>query len=68
MRRLTYSESTKRGCLYCTDCEHGSGQHTECHHDSCPYHELDGVKTYGEYILKTSKSGLAKVLAELRKE
>ena len=67
MRRLKYFDVNKRGCLYCTDCTHGSGKQTECQHDRCPYHELDKVKSYGEYIRKTSKSGLAKVLANLTK-
>jgi hypothetical protein len=68
VRRLTYSEMSKRGCLYCADCECGSGQHTECHHEKCPYHELDDVKNYGEYILKSNESGLARALANLTKE
>ena len=68
MRKLKQREMHKRGCLYCADCTHGSGMDTICHHEKCPYHELDKVKNYGEYMLKTSKSGLAKVLADLTKE
>ena len=68
MRKLSHGEMIKRGCLYCEDCSHGSGKYTGCKHSECPYHELDDVKTYGEYIQKTNKSGLAKVLANLAKE
>ena len=68
MRKLNHREMIKRGCLYCEDCSHGSGKDTRCPYDKCPYHELDNVKTYGEYILKTDKSGLARALAELTKE
>lgn len=31
----------------------------------CPYHELDDVKTYEEYLQKTDKNGLAKILEML---
>ena len=68
MRRLKTREMDKRGCLYCADCTHGSGTNTSCAHNECPYHELDNVKTYGEYMAKTNKSGLARALAELTKE
>jgi hypothetical protein len=68
VRRITHNEMSKRGCLYCADCECGSGKHTECRYHKCPYHELDNVKTYGEYIQKSNKSGLARVLANLTKD
>ena len=36
-------------------------QHRACPYEECPYHELDDV-TYEEYLAKTDKSGLAKIL------
>jgi hypothetical protein len=72
MRYLTKREIYKRGCIYCLDKsqvhDHRGGVISQCPYDKCPYHELDNVKTYGEYIQKTNKSGLARVLANLAKE
>lgn len=72
MRFLGHREIMQRGCDYCLDKQviHNakSGYNvTCCHYEECPYHELDNVKIYGEYIQKTNTSGLAKALAELAK-
>lgn len=67
MRKLRETETRKRGCLYCAD-RRSVGGYSICTYDKCPYHELDKVKTYGEYIQKTNKSGLALELEEVTKE
>lgn len=66
MRRLKPSEVEKRGCRFCAD-KASDKHYSYCLHEECPYHELDNVKTYGEYIQKTNKSGLARALAALTK-
>lgn len=50
----------KRGCAYCTDFVNMA-----CKHEECPYHELDGFKTYDEYLKKGKKNGLVKMLEDL---
>lgn len=45
MRTIRQKEKNKRGCIYCADMKKG-----KCKHDKCPYHELDGFKTYEEYF------------------
>ena len=67
MRQLKLSEIEKRGCRYC-DARTSEKKYSYCPHEECPYHELDKVKSYGEYIQKTNKSGLARALRELAKE
>lgn len=52
-------EMRKRGCHYCADFNRS------CPHDKCPYHELDEFKTYDEYMRKSEKNGLVKLLEEL---
>lgn len=52
------TERIKRGCRYCADVV----EKKKCPYEECPYHELDDVKTYEEYLQKTDKSGLAKIL------
>lgn len=70
MRELTQGEILKRGCRYCADKQRmlDCRKISHCPYEECPYHELDNVKTYGEYIHKTNTSGLARALAELTKE
>lgn len=73
MRQLTDKEKRQRGCDFCADkgrmYDAKKRNHVSiCPYDKCPYHELDNVKTYGEYIQKTDRSGLARALAELTKE
>lgn len=51
-----------RGCTYCDDFERNDNK---CPHRSCPYHELDGFKTYEEYMKKSKKDCFAKLLDSL---
>ena len=53
-------EQRQRGCFYCLDFVDMA-----CKHKECPYHELDGFKTYEEYLKKSQKNGLVKMLEEL---
>lgn len=45
MRIVPNEERIQRGCKYCLE-HRGRG----CKYDVCPYHELDDVKTYEEYL------------------
>lgn len=54
------SEYVKRGCYYCADYID-----RECIHEKCPYHELDNVKSYNEYLKKAKKGGLVKILESI---
>ena len=69
MRELSKREIEKRGCKYCADVIPpgyiGRFTHCKCPHEKCPYHELDKVKTYQEYLKKAKVGGLAKLLANL---
>lgn len=65
MRLLKLSEIEQRGCRFCAD--EIRKNRNMCPYEECPYHELDNVKTYGEYMQKTNTRGLARVLAELTK-
>lgn len=58
-RHKETKEVKKRGCWYCTDFKR------KCPHAECPYHELDGFKTYEEYLKKGKKNGLVKMLEDL---
>lgn len=49
MRVVSSEEKRQRGCEYCLHHKKRSG----CSFNECPYHELDDVKTYGEYLEKT---------------
>ena len=70
MRVLKESETYQRGCWLCADLHkvRGGRRVNHCPYEECPYHELDSVKTYGEYMRKTKSSRLARALAELTKE
>lgn len=68
MREVSIRERQKRGCLYCADCSCGSGKHTKCPYDKCPYHELDGFKSYEAYLKKSKKGGLGRLLEALSKK
>lgn len=50
----------KRGCTYCADYID-----SKCIHKECPYHELDNVKSYEEYLRKAKKNGLIKILESI---
>lgn len=56
MRRLTRDEMKQRGCLYCLDykmLKHDEKKRKMCMHDKCPYRELDGYKTYNQFLKDT---------------
>ena len=46
MRKLTNKEMKKRGCSLCRDSFRIAAHCFWCHHDRCPYKELDGIKDY----------------------
>lgn len=55
IRRLTYAERTKRGCIYCTDVgtvyDKGSGaMRRVCPHMECPYKALDKYDSYEDFL------------------
>ena len=58
-RLKTNEEQKKRGCHWCADFKR------TCPHEQCPYHELDDVKSYNEYLKKADKNELLKLLAAL---
>lgn len=70
MRKVLISEIVQRGCTYCHDmipkevkgrkyCE------TTCPYNKCPYHQLDDVKKYGEYMKIATEGDLVKLLDDL---
>lgn len=59
MRYVKRAEQKQRGCEWCIDTQRTykriktTGKmniRMSCIHDKCPYHELDNVKTYSEYL------------------
>lgn len=70
MRELSKSEKTKRGCHWCADKipPRRTTNVSNCPHAECPYHELDGFKSYEEYLRKSKKGGLGRLLEELSKK
>lgn len=66
-RRVADGERTQRGCIYCLEYfpvqnSQGVNIYRMCPYDRCPYHKLDSVATYGEYIKKTNLRGFAEAL------
>lgn len=49
MRRIELEEKKQRGCGYCLHYRTGAGK-SYCPFDECPYHELDNVTSYEEYL------------------
>ena len=49
MRKVSVTEKKQRGCLYCLNYKKRAGCEFD---DGCPYHQLDKVKTYGDYLKK----------------
>lgn len=69
MRELEREEVKKRGCMYCADQVSPTREYRRrCPHDECPYRELDGFETYDEYLKKSKKGGLARLLEALAKK
>lgn len=67
MRELRKVEIGQRGCIYCADVimPERRYQNRKCPHEECPYHELDNVAKYDEYMKTTNKLGLEKALEAL---
>lgn len=65
MRKVAYKERKKRGCVYCT--EHRVRRYIYCKHNECPFHELDGHKTYNDYLKSCPEVDLMKLLQPERK-
>ena len=68
MRRLKKAEQDQRGCHYCYDVipPKYKFENRKCPNEECPYHELDNVKTYGEYLKKSGSLSITHLL-ELQK-
>lgn len=55
MKTIHNADAKKRGCRWCADSIKPEGRHIrKCPYDECPYHELDGYKTYHDYLKETS--------------
>ena len=74
MRFIHNEEKAQRGCFYCLDAvtvmverNCGNVKRRMCPHDECPYHELDGFKTYADYMKSTDSCGFAKLMDALKK-
>ena len=71
MRPIHDGERKQRGCSYCKDLVlqditwNKKYKQRNCPHEKCPYHELDDIKTYKEYLKKPVTSGLEKILENL---
>lgn len=66
MRKVRLRERKKRGCDYCTEYVISKG-YTHCKHNECPFHELDGHRTYGDYLKTCPDVDLMKLLRPERK-
>lgn len=63
--KLTLAMQKKRGCCYCTHMIWGSKKPyrpRQCPFDECPYHQLDGYKSYTQYLKDTGASNMAQLL------
>jgi hypothetical protein len=72
MRNLRKNCVEQRGCKYCLDRippEDRGTHHTasKCPHYECPYHELDEVEDYNDYLNGISDIPLGRVLGMVRK-
>lgn len=70
MRFIHNKERVQRGCTYCTDAvivsrKKGDYRNRKCPYDECPYHELDGFETYGDYLKSTGSTSLTVLFKEL---
>ena len=66
MKKLNNSMKKKRGCMYCADVVNVE-QRNHCPYDECPYHELDGFDSYGQYLKKTNPLSVSKLMKALGK-
>ena len=72
MRRIMLDCKHQRGCGYCLDFIPSEGRgswqtKSKCPYDECPYHELDSVRSYEEYIKSISDVTFGKLLRLLCK-
>ena len=70
MRKIHLDRKHKRGCAYCLDLipwekKGNKVRLSKCPYDECPYHELDNVKTYDEYVDSVSDVPIAALMARL---
>lgn len=70
MRKIHLDRKHKRGCGYCLDLIPwekivNKARPSKCPYDECPYHELDDVNTYEEYVDSVSNMPLATLMAML---
>lgn len=74
MRKLRKKEKAIRGCIYCknlTESQIIKGKFVPagCPYAECPYHELDNVKSYDEYLKNANiDDPVNKFLSGLEKE
>ena len=70
MRKLTFAEGKKRGCVYCRDVKKAAEnrrQYLYCPHSECPYTELDNYNTYSDYLKATyGRPGLGYIVEKLK--
>lgn len=53
MRKIHNAERIQRGCAFCADCgwiKKKLDRVRGCPYDVCPYHQLDKVKRYDDYL------------------
>lgn len=67
MRIIHNKERVQRGCIYCEEVmppekDGRNPRQRKCPHEECPYHQLDGMKTYGEYLDTISTEPIASFL------
>lgn len=71
MRRIRKTEKNKRGCDYCADVippnPFGNHPTRRCPHDKCPYHELDGYKSYSEYLKNVCDLSVGELLIAIKR-
>jgi hypothetical protein len=66
MRKIRLRERKKRGCEYCTEYVI-INRYIQCKHNECPFHELDGHRTYGDYLKTCPEVDIMKLLQPERK-
>lgn len=57
-RLIRNDEWKQRGCQWCED----SGGKRLCLHEWCPYGEMDGYKSYAEYLKKNGGGTVKQLL------
>ena len=67
MRRIKLDCQVQRGCHYCVDMIPGQKvkryyKPKRCPYEECPYHQLDGFKTYTEYLKSVGGDTITNVL------